>query len=247
MLALYHNILFLPIYNLTIALYNVLWSDLGLAIIALTILVRILLWPLTRKSLASQKAMQEIQPKVKALQEEYKNDKEAQAKKMMELYKKEKVSPFSSCLPLLVQLPLFIALYQALRAGLETESLSQLYSFVANPGEVNTLAFGFLDLAEKNIPLAALAAVVQYFQARMMNQMRPPVKGEGSKDEDAMAIMNKQMMYFMPALTLFIGFTLPGGLMLYWFLTNLFMVAQQWLIFNQDKKNGNDVEVIPAK
>lgn len=244
MLALYHNILFLPIYNLTIALYNILWSDLGLAILALTLLVRLLLWPLTRKSLASQKAMQEIQPKIKALQEEYKNDKETQAKKMMELYKKEKVSPFSSCLPLLIQLPLFIALYQALRAGLETESLSQLYSFVGNPGEVNTVAFGFVNLADRNIPLAVLAAVVQYFQARMMTTMRPTVKGEGSKDEDTMAMMNKQMMYFMPALTLFIGFTLPGGLMLYWFLTNVFMVIQQWLVFNSEKKD--EVEVLPA-
>jgi len=244
MLALYHTILFQPIYNLTIALYNVLWNDLGLAIIALTLLVRLLLWPLTRKSLASQKAMQDIQPKIKALQAEYKKDKETQAKKMMELYKEEKVSPFSSCLPLLVQLPLFIALYQALRAGLDTENLNQLYSFVGNPGTVDTVAFGFLDLATKNIPLAVLAAVVQFFQARMMNTMRPKVKGEGSKDEDTMAVMNKQMMYFMPALTLFIGFSLPGGLMLYWFLTNLFMVLQQWLVFNKDKKQK--VEVLPA-
>lgn len=247
MLALYHEILFRPIYNLTIALYNILGSDLGLAILALTVMVRLALWPLTRKTLHSQRAMQEIQPKLKKVQEEFKDDKERQAKEMMELYKREKVSPFSSCLPLLVQLPLFIALYQALRAGLKEETLSQLYSFVGNPGEVSVLSMGFLDLSVRSIPLAVLAAGVQFVQARMMSTRRAVVKGEGSKDEDTMAIMNKQMVYFMPALTLFIGISLPAGLTLYWLLTNVMMVIQQYIYFHKEKKDTPEVEVLPAK
>jgi len=165
----------------------------------------------------------------------------------MELYKREKVSPFSSCLPLLIQLPLFIALYQALRAGLQSETLSQLYSFVGNPGEVNVLSMGFLDLSTRSIPLAVLAGIAQYFQARMMSTMRATVKGEGSKDEDTMAIMNKQMLYLMPALTLFIGLRLPAGLTLYWLLTNIMMVTQQYIYFHKEKKDEPEVEVLPAK
>ena len=243
MLALYHKLLFIPIYNLTIALYNLLWSDLGLAILVLTVMVRLLLWPLTKKSLMSQKAMQDIQPKITALKARYKDNKEQMAKEMMALYKKEKVSPFSSCLPLLIQLPLFIALYRALTAGLDSENLKFLYSFVMNPGEVSTISMGILDLAEKSIILAVLAAIVQFFQARMMNTNKPAVKGEGSKDEDAMAMMNKQMLYFMPAITLFIGATLPAGLTLYWLLTNLFMVGQQAIYFKKD--SGPKMEVLP--
>lgn len=242
MLALYHEVLFRPIYNFTIALYDVLWHDLGLAILALTVLVRFALWPLTQKSLASQKAMQDIQPKIKAVQAQYKDDKERQAKEMMALYKAEKVSPFSSCLPLLIQLPLFIALYQALTAGLHSENLSLLYSFVGNPGSVSTTTLGFLDLSARSIPLAVLAAAVQYVQAKMMSTQRPAVKGEGSKDEDAMAMMNKQMLYFMPALTLFIGVSLPAGLTLYWLATNVMMVVQQYFFFKK-----KPVEVLPAR
>lgn len=247
MLALYHELLFRPIYNLTIALYDLLWSDLGIAIVALTLLVRIALWPLTAKTLHSQKAMQDIQPKLKKIQEEFKDDKEKQAKEMMELYKREKVSPFSSCLPLLLQLPLFIALYQALTAGLDSENLKMLYSFVGNPGEVSTLGFGFLDLSVRSIPLAVLAAGVQYVQAKMMSTARAAVKTEGSKDEDTMAIMNKQMLYFMPALTLFIGISLPAGLTLYWLLTNVMMVVQQYLYFHRGEGKEPEVEVLPAK
>lgn len=247
MLALYHELLFRPIYNLTIALYDVLGHDLGIAILVLTVMVRILLWPLTHKTLHSQKAMQDIQPKLKEIQERYKDDKERKAKEMMELYKREKVSPFSSCLPLLIQLPLFIALYQALNAGLDSDMLAQLYAFVGNPGSVNTISMGFLDLSVRSIPLAILAAGVQYVQARMMSTKRAAVKSEGSKDEDTMAIMNKQMLYFMPALTLFIGISLPAGLTLYWLLTNLMMVLQQYLYFRKQKMNESKVEVLPAK
>jgi YidC/Oxa1 family membrane protein insertase len=233
MMALYNAILFQPIFNLLISLYDLLWNDMGLAIIALTVLVRGILWPITHKSLHSQRAMLEIQPKLEALKKEYKDNKEEQAKKMMELYKNEKVSPFSSCLPLLIQLPLFIALYQALTAGLKSESLNILYGFVPNPGAISVMSLGFLDLSAPSIPLAVLAAGAQFVQAKMMQSKKPEVKGEGSKDEDLASTMNKQMLYMMPALTLFIGWKLPAGLTLYWLLTNLAMIIQQRIFFKQ--------------
>lgn len=245
--ALFHTILVQPILNLLIALYDLLFKDMGLAIIALTVLVRGLLWPLTHKSLHSQRAMLEIQPKLNAIKEKIK-DKEAQAKAMMELYKEEKVSPFSSCLPLLIQLPLFLALYSALRSGLSSQNLTDLYAFVPNPGTISTLSLGFLDLAKPSIVIAILAAVAQYFQAKMMQTKKPEVKGEGSKDEDMAAMMNKQMLYMMPAMTLIIGWKLPAGLTIYWLLTNAFMVVQQSFFFKgRHAHRLAGVDAAPAK
>lgn len=233
MLALYHAILYQPILNLLVGLYDILFNDFGLAILALTVLVRGLLWPLTHKSLANQKAMLDIQPKIKEIQAKYKDNKEEQAKAMMAVYAEHKVSPFSSCLPLLVQLPLFIALYQVLSAGLKSQGLNGLYAFVPNPGTISTLSLGFLDLSHRSIVLAILAAGAQFVQAKMMSRKDPAVHKDESKDEDTMAIMNKQMLYMMPAMTLFIGWNLPAGLTLYWLLTNLAMILQQKLAFGK--------------
>ncbi|HJV33369.1 MAG TPA: YidC/Oxa1 family membrane protein insertase [Patescibacteria group bacterium] len=233
MLALYHEVLYRPILNLTVGLYDLLFNDFGLAILALTVLVRGALWPLTHRALANQKAMMDLQPKLKAVQEKYKDNKEEQAKAMMALYAEHKVSPFSSCLPLLIQLPLFIALYRVLSAGLKSENLNELYGFISNPGTISTMSLGFLDLSKPSIVLAVLAAAAQFFQAKMMQRKDVKVHTEGSKDEDTMAIMNKQMLYMMPAMTLFIGWKLPAGLTLYWLFTNLAMIAQQKLAFKK--------------
>ena len=233
MLAIYHAVLYQPILNLLVGLYDILFNDFGLAILALTILVRGLLWPLTHKSLANQRAMLDIQPKVKEIQAKFKDNKEEQAKAMMAVYAEHKVSPFSSCLPLLVQLPLFIALYQVLSAGLKSQGLNGLYAFVPNPGTISTMSLGFLDLSQRSIVLTVLAAGAQFFQAKMMSRKDPAVHKEESKDEDTMAIMNKQMLYMMPAMTLFIGWNLPAGLTLYWLLTNVAMIVQQKLAFKK--------------
>jgi len=120
--------------------------------------------------------------------------------------------------------------------------MSLVYSFIANPGTINQVAFGFLNLSSPNRYLALLAGAAQFWQTRMMMTKKPEIKSEGSKDENMMATMNKQMMYMMPALTVFIGFTLPGGLTFYWFLTTLFTVFQQHYLFN--KKTEKKLEVV---
>lgn len=239
MIWLYNEILFRPILNLLIWFYNVLpGNDLGLAIIVLTVLIKAILYPFTSAQLKQQKEMQELQPKIKEIRERLKNDKEAQAKELMELYKKEKVNPASSCLPLLIQLPVFIALYQALSLGLKAESLSMLYSFVPNPGTIHSTFLGIIDLAKPNYILAVLAAITQFFQSWLMFKKNGPIKRppadvretQGAKDEDMSAMVNKQMMYMMPLITLFIGIKLPGGLTLYWFMMSFLTVLQQYII-----------------
>ena len=133
-----------PLFNLLIWLYNVIpGADLGFAIIALTALVRIVLWPLSHRALKSQKRLQDLQPKMDALKAEFKDNKKGMAKATMELYKSEKVNPLSSCLPLLIQLPIIWALYQVLHAGaLGKENFDLLYSFVDRPESINHI---FLD------------------------------------------------------------------------------------------------------
>lgn len=237
---IFHEGLYRPLFNLLIWLYDVIpGSELGFAIIALTLVVKLALWPLTHASLKSQKALQDLQPKLDALKETHKDDKEKLAKAMMELYSTEKVNPLSSCLPILVQIPILIALYQVLSAGLHVESLSALYGFVHNPGSINQMFLGVIDLGQRNIPLAILSGVFQYFQTRMLIARRPPkqVRGTpGAKDEEMLTSMNQSMMYMMPVMTTVIGASLPGGLTLYWVAINVISIAQQYLVFHHKAK-----------
>ena len=243
MMQLFHTFLYQPLFNLLIVIYNVLpGADMGFAIITLTILIKLVLWPLANKSLRSQKALQDIQPKIEELKEEHGDNKEALAKAMMELYSAEKVNPLSSCLPLIIQLPILITLYRVL-IGLSTESLVHLYDFVPSPGEIHNFFLGFIDLSLPNIYMALLAGAFQFLQTRMLVTNRPPKnlrKKEGAKDENMMASMNKSMMYFMPIITVVIGASLPGGLTLYWVTVNIFSVLQQLIIFSKKKKNGDE-------
>ncbi|MBI4778957.1 YidC/Oxa1 family membrane protein insertase [Candidatus Falkowbacteria bacterium] len=111
-----------------------------------------------------------------------------------------------------------------------------VYSFIHRPEFINTTSLGFINLAERNVVLAILAGLAQFWQAKMMTTKRPEVRGEGAKDEDMMAIMNKQMLYIMPALTVFIGLSFPGGLALYWLVTTILTALQQLYLFKQKEK-----------
>lgn len=239
---IFRTVLFQPIFNLLIFLYNTIpGADIGFSIIALTVIIKLILWPLMSSSLKSQKAMQELQPKLDALKVQYKDDKEGLAKAMMELYKEEKVNPLASCLPILIQLPILIALYRVLYNGFNGSVLNQLYPFIHNPGNINTVFIGLVDLAKPNLWMAVISGVLQFFQTRMLMQRQPPkqVKGtEGAKDESMLASMNKSMMYFMPVMTVLIGMKLPGGLTLYWVTVNVFSILQQmWVFSRKDKKS----------
>ncbi len=239
MIQLFNTVLYEPLLNLLVFLYNVIPSqDIGLAIIALTIIIKIVLFPFSLQSIKSQRALQIIQPKMDELKRKYKDQKEKLSQEMMKLYKEQKVNPLSSCFPLLIQFPFLIAVYQVFRTGLNSESLDLLYTFVENPGHINSIFLGILDLAKPSAVLALLAGAAQFWQTRMLGIKKPPKKVKGSKDESMLASMNKNMLYFMPVLTVVIGMSLPGGLTLYWFLTTLLTVAQQFFFFK--KKEGSE-------
>jgi len=245
--ALFHEVLIRPLFNILIFFHNIIpGADIGFAIIAPTTAINGVFWPLTHKSLKSQKALQKLQPKIKKLREKYEDDKEKMAQEMMDLYAEEQVSPLSSCLPMLVQLPVLFALYRVLATELQgTGNLPELYTFIAQPETIDLMFLGVVNLAEKSIPLALLAGLFQFFQAKMMVTTRVPKEvetSEGAQDEGMMASMNKSMVYFMPVVTVVIGASFPGGLTLYWVAVNLFSIFQQWVAFYVQGDDGEDAE-----
>ena len=245
---MFQTLFYQPILNLLIFLYNVIpGQDLGIAIILLTIIIKLLLLPLSKQSIKSQKSLQDLQPKIDEIKAKYADKKEEMGKAMLELYKKHKVNPFSSCLPLLIQFPFLIAVYHVFRDGFSEESLSLVYSFITRPEYINNISMGFLELSRPNLILAVLAGAAQFWQAKMMMTKKPEMKTTSAQDENMMAIMNKQMIYFMPILTVFIGATLQGGLSLYWLTTTVLTALQQLYIFKKKDDNEGSKGVIEGE
>lgn len=248
MAHLFTIIFYQPILNLLVWLYNIIpGHDIGIAIVLLTIIIRVILLPLSKKSIESQKSLQDLQPKIEEIKKQFPG-KEEQGKAMIKLYQDNKINPLSSCLPLLIQLPFLIAVYQVFMAGLKSNSLNLVYPFISRPESISVISMGFLDLSKPNWVLAILAGAAQFWQAKMMITKKAPINTKGAMDENMTAMLNKQMLYFMPAFTIFIGISLPGGLTLYWFVVTLLTVLQQMFIFNRilnrDKKEVITVEPI---
>lgn len=233
LISAFNTILYRPLLNVLILLYEYLpGHDFGVAVIVLTILIKFLFYPLGIKAIKSQKALSELQPKVKEIQEKYKDNKEQQTREIMGLYKKEKINPFSGCLPVLIQLPVLIALYRVFWSGLQPEQMALLYSFVPLPGTINPTFFGIVDLAKPNLIIAFLAGIFQFIQIK---KATPKSKKDKKQDSGFSGQMQKQMQYFMPAFMVLILFRLPSAVGLYWLTTTLFTIVQQYVIFR--KKN----------
>lgn len=231
-MSIFNEFLYRPLFNLLVFLYNIIpGSDVGLAIIGVTVLVKLVFWPLTTKSVKAQRSLQEVQPKIKEIQEKYKDNKEEQSKKLMEFYKENKVNPMSGCLPLLVQIPILIALYQVFLKGFDPNSLSVLYSFIHNPGSLDPFFLGWVDLSTPNKVLAILAGASQFWQAKTVAPKNSSLPGAPKKSDEYMAqAISKQMLYFLPLFTVLISWQLPAGLALYWIVTTLFTIFQQYAI-----------------
>ena len=244
---LYTELLWRPLFNGLVFFYTVLpVQDLGLAIIVLTVVIRLILTPLLLRAQRAQRSMAVIQPEMKRIQEKYKSDREGQGKALMELYAQHKINPLSGCLPLLIQLPILIAVFQVFRQGFEPSSLQYLYSFIENPGALNPIGLGFLDLSKGNIYLGVLAAVTQYLQTKLAAPPpAPPSSGSGG---DFAKALQWQATYFFPLLILFWSYSLPAALTLYWTVLNFFGILQEIIPkylygygrYGNDQKRGQD-------
>ena len=237
LISIFNTILYQPLFNALVLLYERLpGHDFGIAVIVLTIIIRLILYPLMIQSIKSQKVLSELQPKIQEIQQKYKDDKEKQAKETMGLYQKEKINPFGGCLPLLIQLPILIALYQVFWKGLQPEAMINLYNFVPHPGVIDPTFLGVINLGQASLILAVLAGITQFFQTKMITPHQRTDKGQASKTPDFSGMIQKQMLYFFPIFTVFILWKLPAAIGLYWIVTALFSIFQQHLIFKQPKK-----------
>ncbi len=233
LINIFDVLLYNPLFNLLVLIYNYLpGHDFGLAIILLTILIRIIIYPVSVKALNSQKALQRLQPQLQEIQKRYKEDKEKQAKETMGLYKREKINPFSGLFLALIQLPILIALYRVFWNGLKPQELSNLYSFVANPMHFNAMFLGLMDLSKPNLIFAVVAGVLQFFQTKMLI---PTASKDQAKSSDISTIMQKQMVYFFPFITVIILLKLPSALGLYWIVSSAFSIFQQYFIFKKSQ------------
>lgn len=217
-----------PLLNLLVFFYvYVTGNDLGFAIILLTILIMIILWPLQKKAMKAQVVLQTLQPKIKEIEKQYKNDKQKQAEEMMKLYKGQEINPFAGILMMFLQWPILIAMYRMFQDIFKPESLALLYSFIPKPGAINTMFLGIVDLSKPSPVLAIIAGLLQIVQIRMMMQKNP----QTSKSQ-------KMMSYGLSALVVFFLFQWPSALALYYSVFTIFGILQQKLLYKNIEKNG---------
>ena len=238
---LFNTLLYQPIYNGLVFLIDLIpGSDVGIAIILLTILVKLIILPLSHKSVKSQAKIRVIEPEVRKIKEKHSKDKQEQARKVMELYKKHGVNPFTGCLLVVVQLPVIMALYWVFK-GLTNLNTDIIYSFITIPSHINMQFLGIVDMLGKSVVLAVLAGITQYFQMKLSlpsTQTSESNKEMSFKDEFAKN-MNTQMRYILPVFVFFISYTLPAVIALYWVTSNSFSIVHELIVRKKAKELSN--------
>ena len=218
------SILTKPILDLLMFLSGIVpGHDLGIVIIILTVIVRLILYPLSRQSIRAQSKVALYKDKLEEIKKKYKT-KEEQSRETMNFYKENKINPFSGCLPMVVQLFILIALYQVFIGILKSPNSSINYTFL-----------GFLDLSQKNVVLAVLAGVSQIFASILAMKRTASVSQPGASDKSAamQKALSRQMTYILPVFTVFIALNLPAGLGLYWVVSTLLGLGQDYYLYKE--------------
>jgi len=214
-----------PIFNLLNWLFGVL-GNFGLAIIALTFIVRLILFPIADKQFRSMAGMRRVQPKMKALQERYKDDKPRMQQELLKLYQEEKINPAAGCLPILLQIPIFYALYKVLLLSVEMRH-QPFYLWIKDLSAPDPLTpvnlFGLLPFTPPSFlaigVLPILLGITMWIQFKLNPQQMDPVQ--------------QQIFSFMPWILMFVMAPFAAGLQLYWVVSNLLTIAQQWWLYKR--------------
>lgn len=241
-----------PLLNLLFLIYGIIpGHDFGVSVIIMTAIIRFALWPLTARQLHSQKKMQALQPEIAKLKQRAGGDKQKESQLLMELYKEKEISPFSACLPLLLQFPFLIALYFVFQKSTHDvaavgellytpiKNLPYIQTVLQNPNDFSPTLFGLINMAKPSILLAILAGITQFVQVKML---APKVQDVTVKDPQAQA--TQMMNYMFPAFTVFIAWNLPAALPLYWTVTNVITISQQYLIMHGEVEEMEEVKII---
>ena len=231
---LYTSFIFNPLYNGLIFLMDLLpWIDAGVAVIIFTIIVRLILFPLSKKAVITQLMMKKIEPEINKIKTTMANDRNAQAMKMMALYKEKGISPFSSFIFLIIQLPIIFALYSIfIKSGLPDINKTILYDFIHRP-TVNMNFLGILDISKASTIMAIIAAVSQYLQLHF--SINSPKKDNNktvnvNKQLDMTQNMMSNMKYIVPVMIFLISYKYSAVVALYWTVSSLFTLAQELYI-----------------
>ncbi len=261
--TLFQFVLYKPIFTILIVIYHLLSllsvpSALGLSIILLTILIRLILWPLTASQLKSSKKMAELKPHLDKIKEKHGSDKMRHQQEVNKLYKEHGVNPVAGCLPLLLQIPVFIALYQVLGAFVNSaKPLADINQFILIPSlrlnELPNTSFFGLSLSTKPnewshigfliLAIPLLTGVLQFIQSKMLIPEEKALEKVKSKKEskgnmeDSMAQMQGQMAMIMPAMIAFFSYGFPVGLSLYWNTFTVLGIVQQYKIMGAGSLN----------
>lgn len=241
MSALWNTVFYQPIYNILIfIIHNITFGDVGFAIILVTIIVKLALSPLTKKSIRSQILMKKMEPELKQIKKDFPN-KEEQAKKTFELYKKYGTNPFSGCLVVLLQLPVIFALYYVFYRGLSINT-SIIYSFIQAPTVLHTNFLGLVEMASHSIFLGIFAGVTQFVQGYLSTPSKPKkvevvteisTTGPKTFQEQMADSMQLNIRYILPVFIAFIAWKISAAVALYWIVSNMFTIAQEWYIRKQ--------------
>ncbi len=233
---IWHTFFFDPVYNSLVFFIDILpGGDVGLAIVCTVIFIKIVMLPLSIKVTKMQAVMRELDPKIKAIKKKI-TDKQEQARATMELYKEVNINPLSSVFLMFVQFPIIISLYLAVSNGagfpFPDINISLLYEFIPKPETVSMMMFGVFDITLKSLPLAILAGVTQFLHIRLSMPKMEPKKAyeEPSLKEDFARSMQMQMRYVMPIIIAVVAYTLSAAIALYFTVSNIMAIAQEFVI-----------------
>ncbi|MEK7535983.1 MAG: YidC/Oxa1 family membrane protein insertase [Patescibacteria group bacterium] len=236
--SIFNTLLYQPFYNALVFLTAILpGGDVGFAVIALTIVVRFILMPLTHKQLHTQRKMKLVEGEMSVIKKKYENDKQEQTKQMMELYKKHGINPFSGFLLIFIQIPVLLALYFVFTRGIPFTP-DKLYSFINLPPDINFLFLGLINLSTKNYILAILVGVSQYVQIKLsLPPMAPRESGAtASFGEELGRSMSTNMRYVMPVMIAVISASFPSVVALYWLTSNIFAIIHELIVRRKAKE-----------
>jgi YidC/Oxa1 family membrane protein insertase len=245
MISTFFNAVFYdPIYNLLVALVAIIpGGDVGVAVIILTIIIRLILLPFSLSAAHTQRAMRALEPKLAALKEKHKDNKEEHALKTLELYRTEKVNPFASILIVFIQLPVLLGLYWVFfYEPFTTLNTLRLYAFTPVPHIIENSLFGLIPMASKSLLLALIAGATQYLQARLALSRAPMPVGEGMQ-ADFSRVMNMQLRYVFPILIGTIAYTTSAGIALYFVTTNIAGALQEFYVRRKFTDNSTQPTV----
>jgi YidC/Oxa1 family membrane protein insertase len=230
---MFHTLFYEPIYNLLVFFLNIVpLHDIGTAIILVTFIIKGILLPLNISAMKSQHALRKVEKEIKKIRESNKDNPQLAGVKMMEIYKREKINPFSSIFAMIIQIPIFIALYLVFSKGINSD-VESLYSFISFPEKLHTLAFGVLDVTQKSIVVGVLTGVSAYFLAKRQSidmVVNENPKGELSFQESFQKSLKFQIVYVFPVIILFTTMFLPSAVGIYWVTSNILGIAQDYYI-----------------